>query len=170
MICSMHRTRAGGFTLIELLVVVAIIGLIASIAIPVYLRFLDRNRNAALAADLKAIHTALVRYNADYGTFPPDTGGSAFDPVTMNPLASQGYFKNVQTFLNKLNGDAIDVYTTWDFRGPNSDVMIRAQTKHDPDLLVYSLDYISPGGTHYDGVYFWKGGQLWTADEINEID
>jgi type IV pilus assembly protein PilA len=63
------HTRRGGFTLIELMIVVAIIGILAAIAIPNFLRFQLRAKSSEGKTNLAAIRTAEEGYNAEFGTY-----------------------------------------------------------------------------------------------------
>jgi type IV pilus assembly protein PilA len=61
--------RKSGFTLIELMIVVAIIGILAAIAIPNFLRFQLKAKTSEGKTNIAAIRTAEQSYYSEFGVF-----------------------------------------------------------------------------------------------------
>jgi prepilin-type N-terminal cleavage/methylation domain-containing protein len=65
-----HKSERG-FTLIELLVVITIIGILAAIALPNYIKAKDKAKEAEVKANCHTIQIALERYATDHsGVYP----------------------------------------------------------------------------------------------------
>ncbi len=70
-----------GFTLIELMIVVAIIGILAAIAIPNFLTYQLKSRQAEAKTNLQAIKTSEVAFQAERGCYIGVTAEGVVPPV-----------------------------------------------------------------------------------------
>jgi prepilin-type N-terminal cleavage/methylation domain-containing protein len=78
------RLGAKGFTLVELMIVVAIIGILASIAIPNFQKYQARARQREANIALGGMYTALRSFSAEYSTFTACLRQAGFAPENSN--------------------------------------------------------------------------------------
>jgi general secretion pathway protein G len=69
------RDRQAGFTLIELLVVMVILGLLAALVVPNYMKQGDKARVNTTRAQIEMIGTALDTFRLDIGRYPTSQEG-----------------------------------------------------------------------------------------------
>ena len=69
-----------GFTLVEIMIVVGIIGLLAVIAIPAFVKARIQAQNTAFANDLRIAVQGIEMYTIDNGTYPPDANHGVKPP------------------------------------------------------------------------------------------
>jgi general secretion pathway protein G len=82
--------RDGGFTLVELMVVIAIIGILAALVVPSFMKNLDESKVTAAKAQINLFGTSLMQYKIKVGKFP--STGEGLNALIQN---SSG-----QSFLN----------------------------------------------------------------------
>jgi type IV pilus assembly protein PilA len=109
---KMKEDKEEGFTLIELLVVMIIIGILAAIAIPVFLNQQKKGYDASVKSDLRTVSTELNTYYTDNQTYLAvgfGTTATVVVPATTAATApSAASIWSTQT-TNTVGGDAVNI-------------------------------------------------------------
>ncbi|SEH08582.1 pilin [Candidatus Venteria ishoeyi] len=84
-----------GFTIVELMVVVAVIGVLASIAIPIYRDYIDRGKVSEAMQLLSGVRIPLQEYLIERGTWPSiETVGAKEQGKYTTSIVSGKYVKD----------------------------------------------------------------------------
>jgi type IV pilus assembly protein PilA len=102
-----------GFTLIELMIVVAIIGILAAIAIPNFMRFQAKSRQSEAKTNLGGIFTAQTAHFAEYNQF------ADFNVISWAPVGTARYRYTLGTEANDLGNTDLNISgANWDGATP----------------------------------------------------
>ena len=82
-----RKLVAKGFTLIELMIVVAIIGILAAIAIPNFIKFQARSKQSEAKSNLKGVFTAQKSWFQEKDSYSTAVGHIGFSPERGNRYA-----------------------------------------------------------------------------------
>lgn len=91
---KMRDSSAAGFTLIELLIAVAIVGILASIAVPSYQRYVESTRRTAAQADLLELAQFMERRYTNGYDYRDTDGSAPALPFTTQPEDGSSVFYN----------------------------------------------------------------------------
>jgi len=80
-----ERRGEGGFTLVELMIVMAIIAILSTIAIPSFIRSVQKAKEAVLKEDLHTMRNAIDSYTVD----------KEKAPQSLDDLVQAGYLKTM---------------------------------------------------------------------------
>jgi len=69
---SLKKKMQEGFTLVEILIVVVIIGILASIAVPIYFDYVERGYATDAKTQLRSIYESSKLFKSESGDFPED--------------------------------------------------------------------------------------------------
>ena len=153
---KIRMSKQHGFSLVELMVVVAIIGILASIAIPNYQRFQRKARQSEPKTVLAGIYTAQKVFNTEWGFGTTDLSQMGFDlEAGSNPVYNTGWNgQETSGDWNAVNCAATCTGNVAQYRGPragataftNTGEQVTQAANSKPATMQHDIDNSFPGG------------------------
>jgi general secretion pathway protein G len=131
MVRKLKTGRASGFTLLEMMIVMIIMGILLSIALPIYNQALVRARESVLRNDLFEMRKLISQYTLD----------KQKAPQSLEDLVSAGYIKQIPK-------DPMTNEANWE---PHQEDILLSVDQQDPgiDDVHSASNAISSDGTAY---------------------
>jgi type IV pilus assembly protein PilA len=101
-----RNTQQGGFTLIELMIVVAIIGVLASIAVPQYQNYVGRAQVSEAITLASSAKTSVSIYYITKGSFPKSLASAGLSDTTKGTYVTSMTISGDGVIAVKMRGNS----------------------------------------------------------------
>ena len=125
------RSNSGGFTLVELVIVIIIVGILSTIAVPMYRSYVRRAMSSEGDALLGCVSSAQRIYYAKYGSYYINANANSVihDQDFDLDLSENKYFKTVSITSNDGATNYV-AQTSGDGTGDASDIVVTLNQTH----------------------------------------
>ena len=117
-----------GFTLIELMIVVAILGILAAVAIPAFLKYIKRSKTTEATMNVRKLYDSSVTYFAGEHTLATGAIVSAQFPATTATLPTLASIGDVKITTAPSSWDGVGTWNALQF------------SVSDPSYFAYQYD------------------------------
>ena len=117
-----------GFTLIELMIVVAILGILAAVAIPAFLKYIKRSKTTEATMNVRKLYDSSVTYFAGEHTLATGAIVSAQFPITTATLPTLATIGDVKITTAPSSWDGVGTWNALQF------------SVSDPSYFAYQYD------------------------------
>ncbi len=148
------KNTISGFTLIELMMAMSIMGILAALAIPGFISYIQKAREARAIQEIGVIQFEITAFEIDYGRLPTNLSdinqGSQLDPWG-NPYQYQG-FDNVPKGKWRKDKFLVPINSTFDLwsMGPDGKSVAPLTAKSSRDDIIRANDgsFIGPASRY----------------------
>ena len=142
-----ERQARMAWTLIELMIGIAIVGLLAAIAVPQYIGYVEKARRTETIADFRAMEGRIESYRSEFGELPEtlaavikpppvDAWGNPYEYLNLGTVTNQTKKKiRKDKNLHPINSD-YDLYS----KGPDGKTVAPLTAKHSRDDIIRAND------------------------------
>ncbi|MFO8058317.1 MAG: prepilin-type N-terminal cleavage/methylation domain-containing protein [bacterium] len=153
-----------GFTLIELMIVVAIIGILAALAIPDFMKMLAKSKQSEAKTNLGSIFNLMTAYHGEHSTYADTFNLIGFAPEGENLYTYRLSAAATDCTPDQLSTENCSQIQTHESKGNNNQCDASSQNAGPADVTQTTFVCFACGNVDNDDFI-----DIWTVDESKHL-